>query len=256
MSTNADAEGQKVSRSFSIYNSISANRTTEKSKFNINASSNYSLNKFSFDGETYKFEQRSQYVGALHVHSLNEHWSAGVFGSATRSIFGNYDLNTDAQLAVEYNIYPYKKAQTKAITISYFLGGSYFDFTDTTIYNKSEAIYSTHYLSVNASFNREWGSLSGSIYANQFLNDLKKYRYGGYVNFDVRIFKGLSVSGYLSYSTIADQVNIRKAGASDDEILLQQRELATNFSFYTYVGVNYRFGSIYNNVVNPRFGNR
>ena len=256
VSSNVDADGQKVSKSFSIYNSVSANRTTEKSKFNLNANSNYSINKFTFDGETYKFEQRSQYVGLLHVHSLNEHWSAGFFGSATRSIFGNYDLNTDAQLAVEYNIYPYKEAQTKSITFSYFLGGSFFDFTDSTIYNKTKAVYSTHYLSLNGYFNKAWGSLSGAIYANQFINDMKKFRYGAYVNFDIRIFKGFSVNGYLSYSTIADQINIRKAGATDDEILLQQRELATNFSFYSYVGVNYRFGSIYNNVVNPRFSNR
>lgn len=256
VSSNINADGQRVSRSFSIYNTVSANRTTEESRFNIRASSSYRMNKFTIGGETYKFEQRDQYASALYVHSLTAHWSAGVFSSANRSIFSNYDLLTDAQLAVEYNVYPYKQAQTKSVTFSYFLGGSYYDFTDTTIYDKTRAMLATHYLTINTTLNREWGSVSGAIYANQFINELKRYRYGGYLNLDIRIFKGLSVNGYLSYETIADQINIKKEGATSEEILLQQQELSTNFSYYAYVGLNYRFGSIYNNVVNPRFNNR
>jgi len=254
--SNMEGDGQRVTKSFSINNSFSANRTTDKSKFDFRASSSYRMNKFTFDDETYKFEQRDQSVNALYVHSINSHWSAGLFGSARRSIFSNFDLMSDAYFAVEYNIFPYNQAQTKAVTFSYFLGSSYFDFTDTTIYNKTEAIYATHNFSINTTFNKEWGSISGAIYANQFVSDLKKYRYGGFLNLDVRIFRGLSLSSYFSYDAIADQINIKKQGASSEEILLQQQELSTNFSFYAYLGINYRFGSIYNNVVNPRFNSR
>jgi hypothetical protein len=76
-----------------------------------------------------------------------------------------------------------------------------------------------------------------------------------WMNGDVRIFKGLSASGYASFNIQRDQINIRLDGASQEEVLLQQQELLSNYSFYCYVGLSYRFGSIYNNVVNPRFNN-
>jgi hypothetical protein len=69
----------------------------------------------------------------------------------------------------------------------------------------------------------------------------------------VRIFKGLSLNSYISYNVQRDQVNIRLNGASEEEVLLQQQELLSNYDFYAYMSLSYRFGSIYNNVVNPRF---
>ena len=41
--------------------------------------------------------------------------------------------------------------------------------------------------------------------------------------------------------------------ATTEEILLRLRQLATDYSYYTSVGFSYRFGSAFNNVVNPRF---
>jgi len=50
-------------------------------------------------------------------------------------------------------------------------------------------------------------------------------------------------------------LSLVKGGASREEILLKRKELATQFRYFTYFGLSYTFGSIYNNVVNPRFGN-
>jgi hypothetical protein len=35
---------------------------------------------------------------------------------------------------------------------------------------------------------------------------------------------------------------------------LRQRQLATNYNYFVYGGISYRFGSIFTNVVNPRMG--
>lgn len=56
-------------------------------------------------------------------------------------------------------------------------------------------------------------------------------------------------------SLIHDQLNLVKQDLTTDEILLQRKELATQYQFFTSFGFSYTFGSIYNNVVNPRFGN-
>ena len=71
----------------------------------------------------------------------------------------------------------------------------------------------------------------------------------------MRLFKGFSFNIYGDYSRIRDQINLRKGGASEEEVLLRQRQLATGFEYFAGFGVTYRFGSIYNNIVNPRFRN-
>ena len=43
--------------------------------------------------------------------------------------------------------------------------------------------------------------------------------------------------------------------ASEAEILLRLQELRTSYSIEGEFSITYTFGSIYNNIVNPRFGN-
>ena len=65
---------------------------------------------------------------------------------------------------------------------------------------------------------------------------------------------GVLQNVYGNYEWIRDQLYISAAGATEEQILLRQRALATDFNYYTSFGISYRFGSIFNNVVNPRFG--
>lgn len=76
---------------------------------------------------------------------------------------------------------------------------------------------------------------------------------GGYLS--LRIAKGLNVNFGGGASLIHDQLNLVKQDLTYDEILLQRKEIATQYEYYTSFGFTYTFGSIYNNVVNPRFGN-
>lgn len=72
---------------------------------------------------------------------------------------------------------------------------------------------------------------------------------------DVRIFKGLSLTFGGGASLIHDQLGLVKGGATQEEVLLRRKELETQFQYFTSFGLTFTFGSIYNNVVNPRFGN-
>jgi hypothetical protein len=71
---------------------------------------------------------------------------------------------------------------------------------------------------------------------------------------NLRIFKGMSVFVSGGASLIHDQLGLVKQGASPEQILLKQKELASSFNYFTRFGLTFTFGSIYNNVVNPRFG--
>jgi hypothetical protein len=64
----------------------------------------------------------------------------------------------------------------------------------------------------------------------------------------------LSVEVEGAASRIRDQLSLPRRGADPEEILLRLRELQSGYEVSLRVGFNYTFGSIFNNIVNPRFG--
>jgi len=52
---------------------------------------------------------------------------------------------------------------------------------------------------------------------------------------------------------IRNQLYLARSGLSDEEILTERRQLATDSRYSISFGFSYTFGSIFNNVVNPRF---
>jgi len=154
---------------------------------------------------------------------------------------------------MEYNVFPYQEAQTKSLTMVYRVGLSYYDFQEVTIFNKSIDRIPAQAFQVSTTFTKDWGQLSSGIELASFLNDFEKNHFFFWCNYNIRIFKGLSVNSWMSFNVQRDQINIRQNGASQEEVLLQQQELLTDFELNAYIGLSYRFGSIYNNVVNPRF---
>jgi hypothetical protein len=69
------------------------------------------------------------------------------------------------------------------------------------------------------------------------------------------LFNGLSLRLSGGVAHINDQYNLKKGDISEAERLLRLTELATKYRIDGGVEITYTFGSIYNNVVNPRFGN-
>ena len=91
-------------------------------------------------------------------------------------------------------------------------------------------------------------------YSNYFHDWSKNNLYisGG---IELRIVKGLSITLAGSAAMVHNQLSLVKKDVPVDQILLRRKELATRFEYFTSFGLTYTFGSIYNNVVNPRFGN-
>ena len=94
-----------------------------------------------------------------------------------------------------------------------------------------------------------------ALEGSNFFHDFSKNRIelNGYVS--VRVLKGLSFRLGGAVARINDQLSLVKGAASEAEILLQLQELETNYNVKAFLGITYTFGSIYNNIVNPRFGN-
>jgi hypothetical protein len=67
------------------------------------------------------------------------------------------------------------------------------------------------------------------------------------------LFKGFSLDVFVAASRRRDQLSLRRGTATTEEILVRQRELATGYQYEFGFGFSYSFGSVFNNVVNPRF---
>ena len=99
-----------------------------------------------------------------------------------------------------------------------------------------------------------WGELQVAFEFRQYLHDMSKYRLetGGELSF--RISRGLTLNLDGQISRVRDQLSLPKRDATDEEVLLRLRELQSNYNADFSVNLTYRFGSLFNNIVNPRFG--
>lgn len=248
-------DGQKSYKSSYLNGNISASRITREWKFNIAARYNYNIDQFDTDDGIIKSENNSKSVSSLIVKSISDHWSYGGSLYLGSSNYSNLDLSARISPGIEYDVFPYSESTRRQLRILYSAGYTFADYTDTTIYNKTKEAHLQHSLSVAYEVVQKWGSIEVSTEYSNYLNDWSKNNLSIYGYISLRIAKGLSVNFGGSAGLIHDQLGLVKGGATTEEVLLRRKELATQFQYFTSFGLTYTFGSIYNNVVNPRFGN-
>ncbi len=253
-SANGNFSGEKSQHFTSLRGSTSANRTSEAWKSRLGVSGSYSESKFTFsDGS--KFANYSHSYGATQmlVKSLGPHWSAGELASLSSSTFLNQKLDVRFAPTVEYNIFPYSESTRRQLTFQYAVGANAFRYEDTTIFNKLSEFRPDQSLRASLDLKQPWGSISTSLEAAAFLDDFSKRRVVLFNFLDLRLFKGFSVNAFVSTSFVRDQLYLAKGRLSDEDILVRRRQLASSFNYFGGIGLSYTFGSIFNNVVNPRF---
>lgn len=249
-----NGESQQSYRSVS--GNIGANRTTEQLKVSLGLHGNSSHSRYDLDSvTTYLTDTYSYGLNGTIVWSAGPHWSFGAEGGASASTYNNYDLNAVLGPAVEFDVFPYAESTRRQLTFKYAIGVQYSRYIDTTIYAKTQETLARHSLDISLDFKQPWGEAGVSLSGSQYLNDLSKVNAGLFGSVRVNIIRGLRFNVGGSYSIVRDQLALPAGGATPEEILVRQQQLATSYSYFMSVGLSYTFGSIYNNVVNPRFGN-
>jgi hypothetical protein len=251
-----NVDGSRAEKSQSIRGSFSATRTTDKWKVNLNGNGGYSENKFELDeDETFTSISRNLNASALVARSLTQHWSIGAVSQASSSTFLNHRFRTRLGPGIEYSVFPYSESTRRLLTIFYTVGYHHFNYREETIFSKLKESLLDHRLEATLALRQPWGSAEAGTEFAQYLSDASKYRIAAFGEIDVRLFRGFSVDTFASVSKRRDQIYLPKEGATSEEILVRQRELATGYQYEVGFGISYSFGSIYNNVVNPRFRN-
>ena len=254
VSAGGSARAQSRTSSTGVNGSLSANRTSENWKFRWGARANYREDEFEFsDGSTTSSLRRTSGTDLLLVRSAGPHWGIGGRASVTSSTFSNQDLRINIQPAVEYNIFPYDESSRRQLTFQYRAGAAKVRYDEETIFGVTEETLYEHMLSTSLSLQQPWGSSSVSLTMSQFLHDAEKNRVSVFANANVRIVRGLSLNFFGNVSRVRDQLFLPRRGASDEEVLLRQRDLDTDFDYALNVNLRFTFGSIFNNIVNPRF---
>ncbi len=255
ISANAYANGEKRQSSGSYFSNLEANRTTEAWKIRLNGNFSYDQSEYSFsDGTTFTSLKRSFGLGAMAVKSVGPHWSAGGRLSARRSDYYNTDADVTVSGGVEWDYFPYEQFTRRKFTVLYSAGLQHYRYRETTIYDKDRETRPLHSLSVGIARRQPWGSANVSINGSQYLDDLKYYNAGVFGGVDVRVGKGFSVNLSGSVSRVRDQLYLPRGEATDEEVIARQQALSTNFRYFVFTGIRYQFGSMFNSVVNPRFG--
>lgn len=258
ISGNSWMNGQKNYNSTNIYTTVSASRITEEIKHETQVNLNFSENKYrlydSKDSLIYSANTitRGFYFSHSTIWSMGEHWGAGVAVGAWQSTYSNIDAAYSIRPEIEYNVYKYSNASRKQLRFAYIIGANYRNYTDTTIYNKTEEYLAEQKFEINYKYITNWGSIRSSINWKNYLHDFSLYSIGTSLSMNIRLFKGLSFNIYGDLQMPRNQVSLVKTASTPEDVLLHQRELSTNYSYYTSIGLAYTFGSIYNNVVNPR----
>ncbi len=246
--------GEASYNNINLSGRLSASRVTDKHKFQFSGRYNHQENKFTLtDGEEFKSTLKSYNFYLEYVKSLGEHWSVGGTSRAGSSTFGNTDVSSSIKAALEYNIFPYAESQTRRFSIFYAIGPEYYDYSEPTIYERETEWVTRHGLTIQYEQTQKWGNIYFSFGVQQYLHNPTLYNAYFNPRLEWQIFKGLSLNLGGFFSLVNDRINIAKSEISDEDILLQIKQLDTNFTYYSHFGVNYRFGSKYNNFVNPRF---
>ena len=157
--------------------------------------------------------------------------------------------------SIEYDIYPYSEATHRQLRILYGAGIRYNDYFESSVYNKTRETLYKQSLNIAFQVQKKWGSINLSLEGSNYLHDFSKNRIELNTEIKLRIFKGLSLQIDGGIAHINDQLNLRKGDISEAERLLKLTEIATKYRLEGGIEITYTFGSIYNNIVNPRFGN-
>ncbi len=191
---------------------------------------------------------------AFVVKSQGPHFSVGGTASLHSSTVDNQRSALRVAPAAEWSLFPYDEFQQRQLTVIYTLGATAFDYYATTLYGKTRETLLDHSLRATYDLTEPWGNFSLSVAGSQYLRHPDKYAVTASGDGNFRLFRGFSLFMSMDASRLNNQLYLPLGQASEQDVLLQLRQLATGYRLSGHVGLSYTFGSIFNNIVNPRLG--
>ena len=252
--TDGEISGEDRRSEQKINFSVSASRTTPEWKIRNNANYRYDERTFILnDGNETVGMNRFWWFQHQTVKSFGEHWGISGKMAVGHMTYMNNKLAIVGAPGIEYNIFPYSESSRRIFTFTYEVGLGRYQYFEETLFGTTEEFLYDHTLLVNADAVQPWGEVEIGVELAQYLSDLDQWQAEVEGRLEFRIFRGLSVNISGKWAAVRNQRFLPARGQTDEQILLRQAALATDSRYEMKAGITYQFGSIFNNVVNPRF---
>tara|TARA_A100001015_G_scaffold1078_1_gene1480 strand:- start:487 stop:1704 length:1218 start_codon:yes stop_codon:yes gene_type:complete len=248
----ANFENETSRKKSNINLQFDADKVTDKIKIQFDLDFERSNDRYENDDNIFTSRRNRKSFSMKSVWSLNEKWSAGFSGGASSDTYQNIDFRYHILPAIEYSFFPYNEFVRREMVINYRIGYGYRNYIEKTIYDKLKEDVYVHFVGFETRFRQPWGEINTNLSGKSFLQDPEKYSLRFDSWFSIRVFEGLSVRLGGELELIRDQLSLPMRNVSIEDLLLQQKEIATDFFTEFRIGLSYTFGSAYNNYLNSR----
>ena len=245
--------GESQTESYSLSSSLRAERITDEWKLKFLLGIGYQQDDYTYEDENYLSISRNKFIEIESIKSTGENFGLGLFCNYNSSTYRNIEHEIAFYPGAEYSVYPYSESSFRRITFAYRIGYDWNEYIEETIFNKLKETIVKQRLDLNLEFKEQWGEVNMEINYFTKINELNRNRIEVRGGISINLFEGFGIQLSAGYSKIRDQYSIPKSQLSLDDLLLKRRELLTQYSYWGSIGFSYTFGSIYNNIVNPRF---
>ncbi len=232
-------------------------KTTEdlKIRFRVSAGRELSTYKYDTDSGTVKTVVDNSDFNARHfiARGIDKNWTYGYETSFTNSTFTNLKSSLYFSTGLERSLFPYTHINNKFVALRYGLDVRGNHYYDSTIFDKKKELLFGQKMILSLKYNQRWGYLEGGVKYRNYFQDWGLYNLSVNSSLNIRLTGALSINVDLYGALVHDQINLAQGEASKDDVLTRKRQMASAYTFATWFGVNYRFGSSVNNFVNPRF---
>jgi hypothetical protein len=249
-----NVDGEETRKTERLNGSFNASRVTETWKLNFMGYVNYTRREIELTDSTFRDTRKDWGFNPLVVYSIADHWSVGFRGQVARMTQRNQKLRAELTPAVEFSVFPYEEATRRSLTAFYKIGPTYRDYFEETAFGELEETRWEQSMELEFSQRQTWGDAGMTLTASHFLYDTDRNNLSMRGDIDFRIVRGVSVNARGNIAWVNDQIYLSADGTTDAEALLQLQQRGTDFRYGFSVGVSIQFGSIFNNVVNNRFG--
>jgi len=229
-----------------------ADRVTTEWKIRFRPYFNFSERTYYTDEDTIVSSSHRHGHQSYVVKSINDHWSWGIFNSSRSSTFHNMRFEFELMPALEYSLFPYDEATRRSVTLAYRMGYGYHNYEEMTIFEEDSEWLFSQSLEASARFQQTWGNFRAGVTGKHFFHDWSVNRATVFANVNLRLFQGFSLNFRTNYNVINDLISIPAGDMSVEEILLEQSQQATSYSFSGTIGLSYTFGSEFSADFNPR----
>jgi hypothetical protein len=255
ISGNGSLNGEESERELSFNVEVGADRVTDN--WNLSFGTEFDQEKERIEREgrpTINTSSHTREFRWLLVKSLGDHWSAGARGALESSTFSNTKLELSGAPAIEYNFYPYSQYARRQLRLLYSIGQHWVRYYEETLFAKTRERLGRQEVSLSLDQQEEWGEIEASFEVSNYLPGFSRYRMDFNGEFSINLAQGLEFDISGGASRIRDQLSVPRRGITDEERLLELRELQSGYEYDFSVGFTYTFGSIFSTIVNPRFG--